>query len=148
MSVNTYWNEEYFPNSSDYTCPPKTVAPYIGNLFRFSQKSGEVSSKDYELASSRINFRNRNQVNLRFLCQGSGLSSFKSEEAAVVAHRKASENSRGFREKFKGIYKIGLVESDGVVASTPSRNSRKHCTWWVVGSKEDLLSRSLFVRKV
>lgn len=148
MSANTYWNEQHFPNSSEYTCPPENANTYIGQLFRFAQKDNEVSFEDYELASSRSNFRSRNKNKPEFLCQGSGLSSYKDETAATVAYEKISSNSRAFKRKFKGIYKIILVESDGVVAPTPSRNSRQHCTWWASKSKEALLSRSMFVKKI
>lgn len=148
MSANTYWNEEYFPNSSEYTCPPENANTYVGKLYRFTHKINEVSLEDYELASSRSNFRNRNENKPELLCQSSGLSSFKSEEAATIAHKKISSNSKGFGKRFKGIYKIELIENDGVVAPTPSQNSREHCTWWVTGSKSFLLSKSKFVKRI
>lgn len=121
-------NEEYFP-MNDFVCPPDEAEVYSGEIFRFGL-GNSIHEKDFLPLTSEERFRLKNQNNYKLLCQGSGLSSYKTFEDSKVNYDRITKNAPGLKKKFKSICKIEIDVEDGLVMNTPSKNTLNHVTWW------------------
>lgn len=129
VSTLAWENEEYYPSSSNYQCPPLGAVMYSGDIYRFL-KNDNVTDSEFELSSSKENFRNTYKNNYNVLCQGSGHSIYINLQDAIYNGEEMRKKSKGFKKKFKYIGKINLTTADGVIKGTPSSNTRNHHTWW------------------
>lgn len=130
MSNSLIWdNEEFFPDKSNYQCPPLGANIYAGFVFRFCHESIPCK-EDFKLVSSNSKFREKHKDNYSLLCQGSGLSSYLCFEDAEENLLRMKKKSSGMNKRFKGIGKVKISENDGVIKETPSKNTYNHHTWW------------------
>ena len=138
------FNEFYKDSEEEYTCPPCDSDEYSGTLYRYMKNKDVITEKDYKFSLERSGFRKRYSEDFKTLCQGGGLSSFLTEEAADLNFEKSKKNSIVMKN-FKGLYKIEISKLDGVIKHTPNKNNREHYTWWHK-KDTDYLSKSYFIK--
>lgn len=142
--LSDYVFKDFYPSSIEHVCPPNDSVEYSGELFRYTKNNDMVVEKDYNFSLERKKFREKYKNDYDLLCQSGGLSSFLTEEAADLNLEKSKKNAVAMKS-FKGLYKVEISESDGVVKHTPSRNNREHHTWWHK-KNIDYLSKSCFIK--
>lgn len=136
----SWHNEEYFPKNNKYQCPPIESSELNGFLYRFQMKESPTIN-DFEVATCKSYFREKNKNHDTVLCQGSGLLSFLSYSDAQKSLKRLHANSPGMRKKFKYIGETKVTPDDGLINKTPSNNTTNHHTYWCKKGS-DLLSNT------
>ncbi len=142
----TWLNEEYFPGGG-YSCPPLSAVATNGDIFRFTQNE-TISKDDFVAYTSKDRFRAKHKNNPEMLCQGSGLSSFVSENDAESFRKNVIKGAKATKKNFRYLSRVNLNENDGLILCTPSVNSCKHHTWWVrSGTIESNIKSSIIIKE-
>lgn len=114
---------EFPPN-----CPPGYAKPAVGSIFRLVSRR-TIKPADFlsfkELNPSKEYGKNE--------CQSRGLSVFRSQEDCSKAKAIIPALRR------KRVAAAELHDPIGLLAATPSHNTRNHHTWWIPGNSSRVI---------
>lgn len=146
-----YYNQEDFPDSIKYQCPPKEAKQFQGKIYRFSKKvDNKTDNKDWNSDSKIKKAYNKWSAanNYELMCQSSGYSCFLSEQQAKIAFIKMTKNNKALKKKFKSLYYVTVNKDDGVILDTTNlKKEYKHYTFWM-SRKSDIITQQIQVTKL
>ncbi|MDF7672181.1 hypothetical protein PT281_02615 [Lactobacillus sp. ESL0701] len=144
-----YYNQDYFPDKSDYQCPPKDAIKYEGMIYRFSKKSDKTDKEDWISVAKR----GRKYEEWKFdndytkMCQSSGYSCYLSEQQARDAYNEMTKGNRGLKRKFRSFYSLHVNKLDGVILDTSNpEKGYRHFTFWL-NYKSNIVEQNFSVTK-
>lgn len=151
MKYMEYYNQEDFPDSIEYQCPPIEAEQYQGRIYRFSKKvNNKTDSKDWISDSKIKNTYNKWKAadSYELMCQSSGYSCFLSENEAKTAFIKMTKRNKAMKKKFKSLYYVTVNKFDGVLLDTTNpKKMYKHFTFWM-SCKSDIATQHFQVTKL
>lgn len=151
MKHMKYYNQEDFPDSIEYQCPPKEAKQFQGKIYRFSKKvNNKTDSKDWISDSKIKNAYNKwsSVNNYELMCQSSGYSCFLSEKQAKTAFNEMTKKNKALKKKFKSLYYVAVNKTDGVLLDTTNpKKEYEHFTFWM-SCKSDIATHHFQVTKL
>ena len=121
-----------YPTHYPKNCPPNHSVPASGDVYRFINGT---TPKDKD-------FKSYYELGREFTCQARGLSVYITLEDCLAAVGAIPALKK------KCIAKAELLQSHGVIAPTPSRNTQNHNTFWSLVNAQDLSLLFHFVSKM
>ena len=131
-----YYNQEDFPDSNKYQCPPKNAKQYEGTIYRFSKKVNKKTDREDWISVSK-NVKNttykvwKKKKKYELMCQSAGYSCYRTEIEAKKAHIQILRDNKGAK-KFKSFFSVEVKKIDGVLLDTTNpKKNYKHYTYWL-----------------
>ena len=150
MKHMKYYNQEDFPDSIEYQCPPKEAKQFQGKIYRFSKKVNNKTDSEDWISISKNNTYSKWKAakDYKRMCQSSGYSCYLSEEQAKTAFNEMTKKSKALKKKFKSLYYVAVNKTDGVLLDTTNpKKEYEHFTFWM-SCKSDIATHHFQVTKL